>query len=213
MSHKLAVILIYAGAPLEFAEIAAAIGIIRQMRRLPLLGGVALLLLAVTHADVRNCQCDVTRPETLAARECSLCKAAEAQPPEPAFFLLRDANPNKPNRWLVLPRFHGTNPQDLANMTVDQRVAYWTFAIAKAHELWGDAWGLALNSLERRTQCHAHIHLGKMREGVENDSYTVVDGPANIPLPRDGDGLLVHPANGKLHVHTGDPAPELLLER
>ena len=108
MSHKAAVNpYIRWPAPLEFAEIAAAIGIIKRMRTLPLLGGVALLLLAATHADVRNCQCDVTRPETLAVRECSLCKAAEAQPLEPAFFLLRDANPNKPNRWLALPRFHG----------------------------------------------------------------------------------------------------------
>jgi hypothetical protein len=27
------------------------------------------------------------------------------------------------------------------------------------------------------------------------------------------DGLFVHPANGKLHVHTGNDSPELLLER
>ena len=179
------------------------------MRILPWLA----VLLCPAYADVRNCLCDVARPETLTPRECSLCKAAEAQPPEHAFFVLRDANPNKPHRWLALPRFHGTNPQRLADFTPEQRTAYWTFAIAKGHEFFGDAWGLALNSLERRTQCHAHIHIGKLLDGVENDSFTVVDGPADIPLPRDGDGLWVHPSGGKLHVHTGDPAPELLLER
>ena len=179
------------------------------MRILPWLA--AFLLPA--YADVRNCLCDISRPETLAARECSLCKAAESQPLEPAFFVLRDANPNKPNRWLALPRFHGTNPQHLADFTPEQRTAYWTFTIAKAHEFFGEAWGLAINSLERRTQCHAHIHVGRLRDAVENDTLVVVNGPAGIPLPREGDGLWVHPAGGKLHVHTGDPAPELLLER
>lgn len=185
------------------------------MRLFPLLAGAALLLLQATHADVRTCQCDVTRPETLDVRDCSLCKAAEAQPAAAAYFVLRDANPNKPHRWLALPRYHGQNPQHLGNMTPDERTAYWSYTIAKANEFWpaGD-WGLAVNSLERRTQCHAHIHIGRLREGVENDRFTVVDGAASIPLPKDGDGLLVHPiGGGKLHVHTGDDAPELLLER
>jgi diadenosine tetraphosphate (Ap4A) HIT family hydrolase len=176
------------------------------MRFFPWLG----LLLLPVHADVRNCMCDIARPETLVARECSLCKAAEAQPTEPAFFLLRDANPNKPNRWLALPRTH---ERDLSEMSPALRTAYWEFTIAKAHELWGDAWGIAINSLERRTQCHAHMHIGKLRDGVETDTFTVVDGPAEIPLPRDGDGLWVHPVAGKLHVHTGNDAPELLLEK
>src|SRR3954454_25410648 len=47
-------------------------GIIERMRILPWLA----LLLLPAHADVRNCLCDIARPETLAARECSLCKAA-----------------------------------------------------------------------------------------------------------------------------------------
>src|SRR3954454_12785496 len=94
------------------------------------------VLLLPAYADVRNCLCDVARPETLDTRECSLCKAAEAQPSAPAFFALRDANPNKPNRLLALPRFHGVNPQHLASLTPPERAAYWTFTIAKAHEVW-----------------------------------------------------------------------------
>ena len=96
-------------------------------------------------------------------------------------------------------------------MTADQRTAYWTFTIAKARELWGDGWGLAINSVERRTQCHAHIHIGKLREASRTIPFSVVDGPAEIPLPLEGDGLLVHPAGDKLHVHTGNDAPELQL--
>lgn len=176
------------------------------MRILPWLA----LVFLPARADVRNCLCDFSRPETLTARECSLCKSTEAQPPEPAFFVLRDTNPNKPNRQLALPRFHG---HDLSDLTPAQRAAYWTFAIAKARETWGDGWGLAVNSLERRTQCHSHIHIGKLKDGVENDAFTVVGAPAEIPLPRDGDGLLVHPAGTKFHVHSGNDAPELLLER
>jgi hypothetical protein len=172
-----------------------------------------LLLLWTGHADVRDCACDHSRPESLEPRDCSLCRATEAQPSVPAYFAIRDASPNKPNRWLALPRFHGRNPQDLAGMTPQQRTAYWSFAIGKARDLWGGAWGLAINSLERRTQCHMHIHIGRLREGVENDRFVTVDGPADIPLPREGDGLWVHPAGGKLHAHSGNDSPELLLER
>ena len=98
-------------------------------------------------------------------------------------FPLHDANPNKPNRWLALPRFHGHESARHTDMTTEQRTAYWAFAIAKAHELWGDGWGLAINSLERRTQCHAHIHIGKLRtESRTNRSPSSTDRRM-IPLP------------------------------
>jgi diadenosine tetraphosphate (Ap4A) HIT family hydrolase len=171
------------------------------------------LLLPAGLADVRSCACDPAQPETLEARECSLCRVALSQPESPQFFFVPDSSPNKPNRLLALPRFHRRNPQDLSEMTADERTAYWTLTIAKARELWRDDWGLAINSLDRRTQCHMHIHIGKLRQGVEDQMFTVVDGPAAIPLPAEHDGLWVHPASGKLHVHSGDPAPELLLER
>jgi hypothetical protein len=181
------------------------------MRITPL--AAAFAFLAVSSADVRTCLCDLSQADARTARECSLCVLADAQPSEPPYFFVKDASPNKPHRMLALPRAHGRNPQDLSGMTADERTVYWTITIAKATELWGDGWGLAINSLERRTQCHMHIHIGKLRESVETDTFTVVPGPSAIPLPREGDGLLVHPAAGKLHVHTGDPAPELLLER
>jgi hypothetical protein len=174
---------------------------------------ISLLLLQSGHADIRSCACDHGTPESLASRECSLCKATDGQPGDAPFFVIRDANPNKPHRWLALPRAHGKNMQDLASMTPEQRTAYWNFAIAKGREDWGDGWGLAINSNERRTQCHVHIHIGKLKDGIETLPFTVVDSAAAIQIPPDTDGLLVHPAGNKLHVHHGDPAPELLLER
>lgn len=132
---------------------------------------------------------------------------------EPLFFFIKDASPTKPNRWLALPRFHGKGAQELADMTPEQRTAYWAAAIAKATELWGNQWGLAINSLERRTQCHAHIHIGKLLNGVEKEGFVLVDGPAAIPVVRDGSGLWVHPAGNKLHAHMREVAPELVLQR
>jgi len=37
--------------------------------------------------------------------------------------------------------------------------------------------------------------------------------PAEIPVPKDGDGIWIHTADGRLHVHVGAPAGELNLER
>ena len=172
---------------------------------------IALLLVPLA-ADVRHCLCDFARPETLAVRECGLCLVAEKQPLDPPFFTIHDANSNKPDRWLALPRFHGQNPQELAGMTMEQRTAYWTVAIAKARDLWGDGWGLAINNLARRSQCHMHIHIGRLKDCTEDDRFVAVDGAADIPLPREGEGLWIHPAAGKLHAHWGDDAPELKLQ-
>jgi CDP-diacylglycerol pyrophosphatase len=185
------------------------------MLLLRILAATALLplLLPLGRADIRNCLCDLAKPETLEARECSLCRTAETQPNDQPFFFVKDVNPNKPNRLLSLPRLHAGGPQDLATMTAAQRTAYWTATIARAREIWGDGWGLAVNSVERRTQCHMHIHIGKLLDTAENFPFTVVAGPADIPLPLAADGLLVHPSGDKLHIHTGNDAPELQLQR
>jgi CDP-diacylglycerol pyrophosphatase len=155
----------------------------------------------------------LARAETAQKAECSLCRAVDREPPGAEFFTIHDASPTKPNRWLAVPRFHGRNPEDLAGMTAAQRAAYWSVAIAKAKELWGDSWGLAVNSLERRGQCHMHIHIGKLAGDVEDGRFVVVDVAADIPLPREGDGIWVHPVAGRLHVHWGNDSPELLLVR
>jgi hypothetical protein len=171
------------------------------------MGTLAFLLLA------ELCACDLAKPESLKARECSLCLEAEKQPADVEYFYLKDINPRKPNRWLVLPRRHGPGHHPLSEMSPKERTAFWTAAIAKARELFGEEWGLAKNGDRTRTQCHAHIHIGKFIKGVEIDNPVIVDGPADIPVPTDGTGLWVHPVDGKLHVHLGEQITESVLMR
>jgi diadenosine tetraphosphate (Ap4A) HIT family hydrolase len=142
-----------------------------------------------------------------------LCRETEKQPATPQVFYLKDINPRKPNRWLVLPRFHVKAAHELGDMTQAQRTELWAAAIAKGKELWGDKWGLAINGDQSRTQCHAHIHIGKLLEGIETKNFVVVDGPAKIPVSKDGSGLWIHPEGGKLHVHLDEMITETVLLR
>jgi len=85
-------------------------------------------------------------------------------------------------------------------MTEEQRVSYWSAAIAKAREAWpNDPWGIALNSTEKRTQCHLHFHIGRLLPNITDEDFVVVDKPAEIPLPKDGDGIWIHTADGNEH--------------
>ena len=169
-----------------------------------------LVLALVLRGDVRECRCDVANAESMAAKECALCREAEKQPADVAVFFLKDINPRKPNRWLALPRAH---VHELWNMSPAARLVLWNATIEKAKSLWGDQWGLAVNGDERRTQCHAHIHIGKLMPDAETPNFVVVDGPADIPIPTDGTGFWVHPVAGKLHVHSGEQVTEFVLMR
>ncbi len=174
---------------------------------------IFLLAVSAAFADVRACACDVTKPESLEARECSLCQVAEQQHAEPPYFFLKDINPRKANRWLALPRVHYKRGHSLAEMSDAERTAYWTAAMGKAKELFGDSWGLAVNGEESRTQCHGHIHIGRLLDDAEKPDAVIVDGPGDIPVPQRGMGLWVHPVDGKLHVHTGEQINEFVLQR
>jgi hypothetical protein len=176
---------------------------------LPLL---ALLALAVARAAIVDCACDPAHPESLEARQCGLCREAEKQPPDVGIFFIKDASPRKPNRWLALPRAHYTGYHAMHEMPAKDRAELWAGAIAKAQELWGDEWGLAYNGEEVRSQCHTHIHIGKLLEGVERDNFIVVSKPSEIPVAP-GEGLWVHPVGKKLHVHTGEQICETVLLR
>lgn len=181
------------------------------MRRLLAL---AALTMAVAAAEMDTCACDPARPETMQAHPCSLCGEAEKQPANTTFFFLKDKSPYKPNRWLMLPRDHRYDGRlPLSKMTRRQRAAFWTAAIEKARSMWGDRWGLAVNGDEVRTQCHAHVHLGRLIEGVEYGRPLVVAGPAGIPAPADGSGMWIHPQGPKLHVHLGEQRAETVLFR
>jgi diadenosine tetraphosphate (Ap4A) HIT family hydrolase len=182
------------------------------MRRLPLI--LTLLAAIPAVAEINGgCVCDLTRPETLEAVQCGLCRLAETHPAAPSVFLIKDNSPRKPNRWLALPRLHQPDFHELSSMTAGERLEIWTVAIEKAKSLWGDDWGVALNGLRNRTQCHAHIHIGKLLKAAENRKFIVISSPAQIPVPPDGEGLWIHPAGGKLHVHTGESATETVLLR
>lgn len=181
------------------------------MRFLILLGGFLALCSNVGHADVRGCICDLTRPESAQARQCGLCRAVEQQPGDAPYVFLKDINPTKPNRLLILPRKHLPGPHSLSEMTPEERTSYWTAAIAKASELWGDAWGIAINADISRTQCHTHAHIGKLLPDVETSEPLIVDSAAALPLPPDNGGMWFHPVNGKLHVHFANIAEPVLM--
>lgn len=171
-----------------------------------------VVMAAATWADT-PCACDPAKPETLRARECSLCVEAEKQPADVTVFFVKDINPRKANRMLAVPRFHGPGGHLMSGYTAEQRLAIWSGAIEKAKELWGNAWGIAYNGDRVRTQCHTHVHIGRMLPGVETDNFIVVSSAAEIPMPKI-DGFWIHPVDGgKLHVHTGEQINETVLLR
>ncbi|MGB9612024.1 MAG: hypothetical protein ACPL7M_13725 [Bryobacteraceae bacterium] len=182
------------------------------MRVLSLALAAALLGAAPTQADVSRCACDPSRPETLKERNCSLCVEAEKQPPDVEFFVLKDNNPRKPNRWLVLPRIHLPGPHHLHDLPKPVRDRYWRFAIRTAREKFGDEWGIAYNGASVRTQCHLHLHVGRFVRAAETSRFHLVRRVEDIPAPRDS-GLWIHPVPGGFHVHLGEQITETVLVR
>lgn len=164
-------------------------------------------------ADVTNCACDPASPESMRARECGLCREAEKQPAATEIFFLKDINPRKPNRWLALPKFHTPGGHRLHEIPKTEQVKLWRAAITKAKELWGDAWGIAYNSEKQRTQCHGHVHIGKLLTGLAPGNYYDVDRPEQIRLPEDGTGIWFHPVGRKIRVHYGEGITETALMR
>ena len=173
-----------------------------------------LLGCAIAAFGAAECNCNPAKPETMVERQCSLCREAEKQPPDVVWFYLKDNNPRKPNRWLVLSRQHGSGLHHLHELPKPLRTELWKAAIAKGQELWGDEWGLAYNGEKVRTQCHTHIHIGKLLHGIETENVITVRGPEDIPAPP-GEGLWIHPVgrNGRLHVHLGEQTTETTLLR
>src|SRR5579862_8291458 len=158
-----------------------------------------------------TCDCEVRKPLTLKHRSCSLCAEAEKQPPYILAFSIPDASKSKPNRWLALPRAHVDDKiERLADLTPETRLALWNEAMARGQFLWGEHWGLAMNATTARSQCHVHIHIGRLIDGVEAGEFQVVNGPGEIPDPGDM-GMWIHPVAGKLHVHREIFAENVLL--
>ncbi|MEZ5353718.1 MAG: hypothetical protein R2762_13855 [Bryobacteraceae bacterium] len=180
------------------------------------IGGMILALGigVVGWADVTACKCDPAQAETMQARECGLCREAEKHPGDGEVFYLKDINPRKPNRWLALPRMHGAVGHPLHELPKDMQTKLWKAGIAKGIELWGrDGWGLAYNGEKNRTQCHGHIHIGKLLKGLAQGEYYEVSRPEDISIPNDGMGVWVHPVGNKLRVHVGEGITETALLR
>ena len=171
------------------------------------------LLLTSLAFSATECSCDPQQPDTMAARQCSLCKEAEKQDVGATVFFLKDINPRKPNRWLALPRAHGGGLHHLHDLKPGDRTALWTAAIKKSKEMWGDDWGVAYNGEQVRTQCHTHVHIGKLMKHVENKKFIVISKPSQIPAPP-GEGLWIHGAGkNRMHVHLGEQTTETALMR
>ena len=174
---------------------------------------IASVILAVSSWAETPCACDLSHPETLTKRECSLCAEAEKHPASPDFFFVEDINPRKANRLLAMPRFHTPGLHLMSSFSPEQRTKFWTVSIDQAKSLWGADWAVAYNGDRVRTQCHTHVHIGKLLPGVETENFVVVTSPAEIPVPL-MDGFWIHgTAAGKLHVHTGEQITETVLLR
>ncbi len=143
-------------------------------------------------------------------RPCSLCAAVENAPPDVPVVFVKDSSIRKPDRWLALPRTHSPGMHQMGALTDDQRNELWRQAIAKAKELWGDQWAVAYNAEKLHTQCHVHIHIGKLLDGVEWGEFKVIDTPEQIPLPG-ANGIWIHPVGGKLHVHAEEQLTETVI--
>ena len=164
-------------------------------------------------ADVRGCDCNLNDPESMKKRECSLCREAESQPAGVEFFVVRDNNPRKPNRWLIMPKAHLQGSHPLHMMPKKERDRLWRFAIAEAEKHFpGGQWGIAYNGDKVRTQCHLHLHAGKFIPAAENSKFKLVRRVEQFPAPSEG-GILIHPVKNGFHVHTGEDIMETALVR
>lgn len=183
-----------------------------KMIRLPIVFFVGSLAALPLAAQGGKCQCDLANPETMKMRQCSLCLEAEKQPKDKEFFVLKDVNPRKPNRWLVLPRAHddGQHPMHLLPKDVRQRL--WKFAVATAREKFGEDWGVAYNGADVRTQCHLHIHVGRFIRAAENSKFRIVRRIEDFPAP-ETKGVWIHPVSGGYHVHEDEQIMETALVR
>jgi diadenosine tetraphosphate (Ap4A) HIT family hydrolase len=179
-------------------------------RKLVLVATAAL----AAHAAIDRCGCDPAQPGTLTERTCSLTNEANKQAEGVEIFFLKDANPRKSNRTLALPRrIVPREIHELRHLSAAERNQLWRESIKKAKELWGDNWGVAYNGVNVRTQCHLHVHIGKLLKGVDSGKAIYVRRLEDIPVPKDGTGLWIHPVGNRLKVHLNEQICETVLLR
>jgi diadenosine tetraphosphate (Ap4A) HIT family hydrolase len=171
------------------------------------------LFAATVPAQPLACECDHATKGAYDQRNCGLCNEVDKAPGTGPVVFVKDNSPLKPNRWLALPRRHpSARVELLSDLTQEERTALWREAIARANQEWGERWGLAMNGTLSRGQCHTHIHIGRLIDGVEWGEFKEINGPEEVPDPGLS-GVWVHPAaNGKLHAHV-EMSTETVLAR
>lgn len=168
----------------------------------------------VAMSAVDRCGCDPATPDSFKERACSLTKEATMRPESLEVFFVKDVNPRKANRTLALPRrIVAGEMHELRHLSPAERNRFWLETIAKAKELWGDGWGVAYNGVKVRTQCHLHVHIGKLLKGVDSGRAIYVRRIEDIPVPKDGSGIWIHPVGNRLKVHLNEQICETVLLR
>ncbi len=185
-------------------------------RPYPRIGTIAALLLLACASiaaprPVVECPCDHAASESLQLRVCSLCKTAEDHS-GPIYFL-KDINPHKPNRYLALPKTHGSGFQSTSSLAPALRAQLWKSAIERAEDIFPGRWGIAENSHFFRTQCHAHLHIGPLSPEVEDSDGSLYDSTADFPNPAPRGGMWLHPKDGAYCVHLDRDLAEIVLVR
>jgi diadenosine tetraphosphate (Ap4A) HIT family hydrolase len=174
-----------------------------------LIGG--LMVSADPPMPAVGCPCEHGDAASMGSGVCSLCKTADEQTED--VYFLKDINPNKPNRYLALPKAHVRGLQAVGEMSAPERERVWTAAIQRARELFGERWGLAENSYFFRTQCHAHIHMGPLSPDVKDEGGRLYGQPKDFPAVGAEKGMWVHPKDGKYCVHLDRDLAEIVLVR
>ncbi len=154
-----------------------------------------------------GCPCDEGNPRSLDQTVCGLCGGGQGHTDA---YVVRDASPAKPNRLLALPPHHAV---ELADLRLDQRTALWTAAIVAARKNFDEDWALAQNSVLFRTQCHAHIHIGRLDPEYRHSGGTIIASPADLPATTTFQGIWVHPRDNGYCFHLDRLHPEALLQR
>ena len=168
-------------------------------------------LVPLAPMPVVSCPCDHALPESISNRVCSLCGTAAKQTDE--IYFLKDINPHKPNRYLALPKAHGSGFQSTADLSQALRAELWRQAAKRAEELYPGRWGLAQNSHFFRTQCHAHIHIGPLSPEVEDTLGMVYASAEQFPNVGAEEGMWLHPKDGRFCVHLDRDLAEIVLVR
>ena len=138
---------------------------------------------------------------------------AEKHPKDVEFFVLKDVNPRKPNRWAgaaegarrrAAPHSPTAGGRPAAAVEVRRPGGEREISARNGRS--------PTNGSEVRTQCHLHIHVGRFIRAAENSKFRIVKRPEDFPGP-ELTGVWIHPVPGGYHVHEDEQIMETALVR